>query len=187
MLNEQYHQPSPDSTWSAEAAAQYWWEDVFHYGAYTNFHQFEYLVKRAARSDDPFKEVLKRPKILAENITVDSLRNDTSATFKKTWGCAGRCTSFTVRVVRRLQEHHSPSFDFRIYDLEGHRVARCMRTGILIDSSSAVGSLVLRNGEWSTLEDGGEDVNWMWVDGKSKFERRGRLVWSPPFESVHRP
>jgi hypothetical protein len=177
QLPTYYHQPSPTSTWTVKEVAQYWWIDVFHYGAYTNYHQVDYLVKRAVKaSDDPWKEVLKKPKILSENITTDFLKNDTSATFKRTWGSAGRCTSFTIRVIRHLQEHHSPSFDFKIYDLEGHRIARCERTGILIDSSSVAGALVLENGEWRTLEDEDEEVKWKWIDGKSKFERRGKLV-----------
>ncbi|KAI2620571.1 hypothetical protein GGR54DRAFT_639604 [Hypoxylon sp. NC1633] len=190
---ELYHRPSPKPTWTPEEVAKYWWEDVFHYGAYTNYHQVDYLVKKAAKTaSDPWQTVLRDPNIVSRNITTEDLKNDESATFKKTWASPGRCTSFTIRVIRHLEEHDSPSFDFKIYDLNGHRVARCERTGILIDSSSARGSITLPNGEWTTLEDEGDRgttqdesvVSWKWIDGKSKFERGGKQSMSSTVLSV---
>lgn len=77
----------------------------------------------------------------------DVIRTNESTSFNRTGWTSGRCTSFTIRVVRQLQEYHSPSFDFKFYDLGGHHVTRYARTGILIDSSSAVEVLVLGDGK----------------------------------------
>ncbi|KAI1404243.1 hypothetical protein F4819DRAFT_483866 [Hypoxylon fuscum] len=87
------------------------------------------------------------PKTLKDVPIADVIRTNESTSFNRTGWTSGRCTSFTIRVVRQLQEYHSPSFDFKFYDLGGHHVTRYARTGILIDSSSAVEVLVLGDGK----------------------------------------
>lgn len=80
-----------------------------------------------------------------------------------------RCTSFAVKVVSPLEKQSSGTFKFDIYDLGRHRVARCEKTGILIDSSSKNGAFPLPEGEWVRIE--GSEASWKWIKGKSKFER----------------
>jgi hypothetical protein len=155
--------------------AQKWWGATFNDTPYTNFFQIEYLVKTAGAS---WQDILIDPKILAKRVGKDAIANDKSPLFNHTWASAGRCTSFAVRVARQLQEHlekpNGEPFDFKFYDLKRHRVARCAKTGVLIDSSSSVGILVLKEGEWATID--GEQMKWKWIAGKSKFERGGTMV-----------
>lgn len=154
-----------------EEKAQQFWEDVFVSGPYSNLLQADYLVDKSKSS---WNNVLSDPTIL-QSIKEGNLMADQTTSFIRTWWVAGRCTSFAIRIVRLLQEVSSPSFDFKFYDLKGHRVARCAKTGILIDSSSAKGILVLEDGgEWVTLEDGERSPKWKWSNGESKFKTSGQ-------------
>ncbi|GAB1311006.1 hypothetical protein MFIFM68171_01216 [Madurella fahalii] len=129
----------------------------------------DYLVSKSNLSWDA---ALRNPWSLKDAPLGDIIKEDKSLSFTRTWWTSGRCTSFTLRVVRQLQEYDAASFDFKFYDLNGHRVARCAKTGILIDSSSAVEVLVLKDGEeWLTLDEEGGQPAGKWVNGKSKFER----------------
>ncbi len=68
-----------------------------------------------------------------EEIESDPLYGD----LRVTWaGHTGRCTFFAVKVVELLCQEYPDVFDFVIYNLKGHRVTRCHKTGILVDSSS---------------------------------------------------
>ncbi|KAK6339772.1 hypothetical protein TWF718_009166 [Orbilia javanica] len=149
--------------------AQEYWVANFDDGPYSNLIQAQYLVGKSGRT---WEQILQSPRTLRTLITADDLSNDSSSTFKHTWAAAaGRCTAFCLRIVRKLQEYDSPSFDFKIYDLRGHRVARCAKTGILIDSSSAVGVLVLRDGaDWTMLEEEVNHPKWKWDGSESKFK-----------------
>ncbi|KNG89325.1 hypothetical protein ANOM_002666 [Aspergillus nomiae NRRL 13137] len=148
--------------------AQECWEEAFNDGPYSNFLQGEYLVNK---SGEPWGNILKDKNLLKKKIKIEDLTKDQSTSFIRTWWAAGRCTSFATRIVRQLQEYSSASFDFKFYDLNGHRVARCMKTGILIDSSSAVGVLVLNDGDdWTTIAGDTRDRQWKWRAGMSKFD-----------------
>jgi hypothetical protein len=157
--------------------AQKMWASTFNATPYTSFYQVEYLVKKAGVT---YKEFMQDPKILGKRLSKAAIEADRSQDFNYTWASAGRCTSFTIRVARMLQErfdrNNSKYFDFRFYDLKRHRIARCAKTGILIDSSSARGIIVLKNGEWERFDEEGPTMSWKWIDGKSKFERGGALV-----------
>ncbi|KAH6619653.1 hypothetical protein B0J18DRAFT_434665 [Chaetomium sp. MPI-SDFR-AT-0129] len=152
--------------------AQHYWQDVFNSTPYSNFLQIAYIVNKSGKS---WEDLLRTTsaKALTGLVGRDALMGDESPSFIRTWWTSGRCTSFTIRIVRHLQELSSPSFDFRFYDLGRHRVARCAKTGILIDSSSTVGVLVLKDGDdWEVLEEGQPNQRkWKWVDSVSKFQR----------------
>ncbi|KAB8221901.1 hypothetical protein BDV33DRAFT_201902 [Aspergillus novoparasiticus] len=148
--------------------AQECWEEAFKDGPYSNFLQGEYLVNK---SGEPWGSILKDKNLLKKKIKIENLTKDQSTAFIRTWWAAGRCTSFATRIVRQLQEYSSASFDFKFYDLNGHRVARCMKTGILIDSSSATGVLVLNDGDdWTTIAGDTRNRQWKWRAGMSKFD-----------------
>lgn len=149
--------------------AQRWWEDAFVSTPYSSFLQMDYLVTKSGLT---WEAALKSPKSLKRASLADIIKEDKSPAFIRTWWTSGRCTSFAIRAVRQLQEHDAPSFDFKLYDLGHHRVARCAKTGILIDSSSAVGVIVVQDGHgWVTLEDDHGRPAWKWANGTSKFER----------------
>jgi hypothetical protein len=167
--------PSPTNSVSRDyrfEEAQRAWKDVFHHNAYTNFTQIDYLIKKANVAWD---SLLSNPRLLGTCVTKDQVAADASYSFIQTWARSGRCTSFAVAVVRRLEEYHAAAYNFEFYDLGGHRVARCKNSGILIDSSSMHGAVQLNAGEWATFENDPRP-SWKWVDGRgtsdgiSKFE-----------------
>ncbi|KAK6507977.1 hypothetical protein TWF481_006397 [Arthrobotrys musiformis] len=160
--------------------AQEIWTANFTDGPYSNLIQADYLISKSSHT---YSDILKAPKTLTTAVPNAALQDDNSIAFKRTWAtAAGRCTAFCIRIVRRLQEYDSPAFDFKFYDLRGHRVARCMKTGILIDSSSAVGVLVLKDGaDWVRLEEEESNPKWKWDGGESKFKtERGLKVSAEP-------
>ncbi|KAL8880115.1 MAG: hypothetical protein Q9198_002412, partial [Flavoplaca austrocitrina] len=150
--------------------AQEMWKDVFENNAYTNFPQIQYLKDKAEVS---WAKLLQDSKLLSKKVTKDVIEQDFSYENVLTWAkYTGRCTTFAVAVVRRLEEDYPGAYDFKYYDLGGHCVARCAKTGILIDSSSKKGAIRLKDGEWSTVETTIEKArpSWKWKHGTSKFE-----------------
>jgi hypothetical protein len=90
----------------------------------------------------------------------------------------GRCTSFAVKAVAVLMAQNTDMgnksiYDFATYDLHGHRVARCLKTEVVIDSSSTIpgGAFVLPEGQWQKFEK--TEASWKFSKSKSKFERAG--------------
>jgi hypothetical protein len=89
----------------------------------------------------------------------------------------GRCTSFAVKAISSLSStvdtKKQPVCNFAIYDLAGHRIARCLKTGVVIDSSSTVtgGAFVLPEGQWQKFEK--TEASWKFKKSESKFERAG--------------
>ena len=89
----------------------------------------------------------------------------------------GRCTSFAVKAVailsQKMDTKNRPIYDFATYDLHGHRVARCLKTEVVIDSSSTIpgGAFVLPEGQWQKFEK--TEASWKFLKSKSKFERAG--------------
>lgn len=163
-----------------KAKAQECWEDAFISGPYSNLLQAEYLVNRSGQQ---WSGVLANLKIIEDKKEQrkSELLKDESTSFIRTWWAAGRCTSFAIRIVTILQQYSSPSFDFKFYDLGHHRVARCAKTGILIDSSSAVGILVLNDGDdWTVLEDNNTTRRWKWRAGVSNFDAGREVPYNPP-------
>ncbi|EQL02384.1 hypothetical protein OCS_01907 [Ophiocordyceps sinensis CO18] len=148
------------------------WSEAFLDGPFTSLKMVQYLL---SKSGTTYEEYVAAPKLL-DRVSEQAIREDESRTaLRRTWASkTGRCTSFAIKVSTRLDQHYPGVFDFQIYDLKGHRVARCHKTGILIDSSSRQGAIRLREGEWISSEDGTQ--NWKWIDGKSKFETSRGLV-----------
>lgn len=116
---------------------------------------FDFLLDRADKS---YKDLLENPKIL-ENF-MDDKQIDHGNDFRELLKRPGRCTSFAVQVVTKLEivqrVRKQDMFDFEFFDLTKHnlkhRLARCKKTGILIDSSSSVGAFVLKEGSWEMFD-----------------------------------
>ena len=146
------------------------WCQVFDGGPYTSLKMLEYLKNKnePALSYDQFvedREVLRQ--VSREKIETDEMEGG----LRILWASeTGRCTSFAVKVIDILEQQHPGTFDFAIYDLKGHRIARCRNTGALIDSSSIHGAFELKEGEWKSFED--SEKRWKWISGKSKFEAK---------------
>lgn len=153
--------------WTLQAQTSF--VTTFNGGPYTSFIMVDYLLNKAQATYDEFvvghAKVLK--KIKAGDIMSDNMDEPPLAA---TWRSnAGRCTSFAVKITSDLTARNPGVFDFKIHDLWRHRVARCLATTILIDSSSKLGAFPLPEGEWKGFEEGGQ--RWKWKEGTSLFER----------------
>ncbi|KAF9774740.1 hypothetical protein IL306_007233 [Fusarium sp. DS 682] len=55
---------------------------------------------------------------------------------------SGDCTVLAIRATRDLDRDHPGRFDFQMFNVEGHRIARCTKTHVIIDSNSKKGSVI---------------------------------------------
>lgn len=184
--------PSTDQKLVALADAE--WRKAFDAGPYTGFAMLDYLVKKAGLS---WNDILAKGFVknsANKQLQLDALPyNDwrkspstitSDPTMKTTWqGRTGRCTSFTVKIVTELEAKYPQTYAFKIYDLGRHRIARCEKTGVLIDSSSLQGAFRLPEDEWTRIE--ASEASWKWIKGESKFVRQaeqpGVKIVSPVF------
>ncbi len=154
--------------------AQAGWQLVFGGGPYTGLKMLEYLIRKGDKTPKSF---LQKPK--TELLTVMANPANHSITdMEPTWkGRTGRCTSLAVKVVDSLAANEAQGdlvYDWCIYDLGRHRIARCLKTGVVIDSSSTIvgGAFLLREGQWQRFDK--TDASWKFKSGsKSKFESQG--------------
>ncbi|KAF8848108.1 hypothetical protein BDZ45DRAFT_681432 [Acephala macrosclerotiorum] len=160
--------------------AQMQWRDTFHNGSYTSLVMLDFLIKKRGVTYDAY--LRKRSVILDQNdftdyemrLAVDRNADPKPVEFQRTkaWllqfsddnfnlvvnNGTGRCTSFAIQTATRLERQHPNIFDFNFYKLGIHHLARCKKTGIVIDSSSKRGAFVLQPGEETTVVS--EDFNW---------------------------
>lgn len=81
-------------------------------------------------------------------------------------GRTGLCTSFAMKLVCLLEMNAEPgTYDFAIWDLDDHRLARCRNTTTLIDSSA-------------------RKMHWLPSVGNNKELRIGARRWSCNGESL---
>ncbi len=154
--------------------AQTGWQLVFGGGPYTGLKMLEYLIRKGGKTPKGF---LQKPK--TELSTVMANPADHSITdMEPTWkGKTGRCTSLAVKVVDSLAANKTQGklvYEWCIYDLGRHRIARCLKTGVVIDSSSTIvgGAFLLPEGQWQRFDK--TDASWKFKSGsKSKFESQG--------------
>jgi len=129
-----------------EAATEAW-REVFDQGPHTSLRIIEKLRTHLGLE---YTDILRRPDSLRmfDPRLVDTMSDE----WNHIWSSrSGRCTSFAVKVVHLLEQRHGARFQFRFFDIGGHRVARCERTGVVIDSVSSQGAVVLPdNVGWRT-------------------------------------
>jgi hypothetical protein len=175
------------------SAARRVWQEILAGGPYTALKMVEYLKQQGGKTYEGF---LANPRTALEGVTNRVIgKHDINAyPLSITWNSmTGRCTSFAIKAVNDLERMglkdaaNKPAFDFEIFNLGRHRVARCKRTGILIDSSSTKpgGAFLLPEGaEW--LKFGESRVSWKYSNSKSKFERNGNPDSTEIVSSVRR-
>jgi hypothetical protein len=114
---------------------------------YTSFCMVEYLVDLAGLD---YKTYLQNPIILLDHTA--KIRESISADLQKLINMPGRCTSFALQVVQRLeakqQTAQKPNFQF--YDCGPHRAAWCSVSKKMIDSSSILGQVYMPRGLWTS-------------------------------------
>ncbi len=154
------------------------YDDVWAAGPFTHFHMVRYLMEKYKTHvlgdrdnqlpegedicDKIMRDFLHNPGILNNTTIIQEMNKDElfdanglSPVFTNN---TGTCTAFAVRVVHLLNIAHPDFFNFIYYDMIGHRLARCKKTKMVIDSS-----------EWhlGTLQN----------DGKTMKFREYTLVW----------
>ncbi|KAK3374513.1 hypothetical protein B0T24DRAFT_705030 [Lasiosphaeria ovina] len=157
--------------------AQHEWVKIFNGGPYTGMLMLEYIIQATGRTNYDF---INDPKNCIKGITDAHISTFDIQQLAATWNVdAGRCTSFAVKAITELNTHKGaggvPIFNFEIYDLSKHRVARCRKTGVVIDSSSSLrnGAFVLPEGSWGRFPE--TQASWKFKSSESKFERDGKV------------
>jgi hypothetical protein len=155
-------QPPPETV---EAFAR-----IFNGGPYTALAMLRYILNAAGATPD---KLVANINVVAK-VTEKQIKGKHDINkMQEIWARnTGRCTSFAVKAVSSL-ESKSTKYKFEIYDLQGHRVARCRNTGVVIDSSSRIpgGAFVLLEGGWARFEK--TDASWKFKSSESKFESQG--------------
>lgn len=149
------------------------WRIAFNEGAHTSFHMIE-AIRQGLQLD--YSQILTNPVSLRGNggdwiLNEDEL-DDPSNRFYYTWASrTGRCTSFAIKVAKRLERNNPNTFHFEFFNLGRHRLARCDLTGIVIDSESDYGALWCPPGEDFTPCEGPRG-RWSHHHGTSIYEDR---------------
>ncbi|KAK3297104.1 uncharacterized protein B0H64DRAFT_416318 [Chaetomium fimeti] len=152
------------------------WQGIFSNGPYTSLKMVEYILQ-AGRKD--IRSFVADPVGTVTGITETAIAGKhTLDQMQPVWASkTGRCTSFAVKATaalsRKVDAKKKPVYNFATYDLAGHRVARCLNTQVVIDSSSTIpgGAFVLPENRWQKFEK--TDASWKFKNSESKFERAG--------------
>jgi hypothetical protein len=167
------------------------YDHVWAAGPFTHFHMVRYLMNKYKTHilgdqysqlpededvyDKIIRDFLRTPGILNDAIIAREMKKDRlhdADGLRPVWAeNTGTCTSFVVRVVLSLHQARPDHFNFTFYDMIGHRLARCKRTKIVIDSSA-------RNVK--TLQDNGQPVGFgnhtlVCENGKLKAQKKDEV------------
>lgn len=146
------------------------WARYFNATPYTTFWMVDYLLYK---SDVSYADLLDDPKTLRKGkVTNSDIQNSITEDLSLLSIQPGRCTSFAVQVSLHLEE--LPHFDFEYYDINGHRVARCKLTGILIDSAWPNGPVNLPDGQKVAAVDDPRKREWSYESGSSTYSSKNR-------------
>ncbi|KAH6850496.1 hypothetical protein B0I37DRAFT_115551 [Chaetomium sp. MPI-CAGE-AT-0009] len=152
------------------------WQGIFAEGPYTALKMVEYILQESEKDVAAF---MADPVGTVNGVTQTKIAGKHDiARMRPVWASkTGRCTSFAVKAVSILSQKQDakkqPVYNFATYDLAGHRVARCLKTEVVIDSSSTIpgGAFVLPEGKWQVFEK--TEASWKFKKSESKFERAG--------------
>lgn len=116
------------------------WERTFGEDPYTSFSLIKALMIELNISCD---DVLGNLGVLLERLTshgtlVSDLRNLAQK--------PGNSTSFAIKVATNLEAKHPGVFQFEYFNSASHprhRLARCVKTGVLIDCISSIGATIV--------------------------------------------
>lgn len=162
---------SADNEFAEETieAANAYWEMFFTDEPHTGLIQIDYL--RSYANNCKWSDVLRAGWSNEEGLVALSHVADKRAAMindpRLNEISTGRSTSFADRIVELLKYHTADRCKFEFYDVDRHRVARCEKTGILIDPSSKIGAFLLPEDEW--VEILGSQASWKWDRGKHIF------------------
>lgn len=162
------------------------YRSVWDGGPYTSFDMIDYMIKKL-QVDNPARQGNKQDFLRHQNI-LESVRRERmehdqiDAGLKGLWnGRTGFCTSFAIKVVRTLESRHPGTFSFDYYDFGNHRIARCKKTKIVIDSSASH-AFVLEDGKPMTIK----KRTWYYDKSESKFKNSQGVVCWRRHRQLHR-
>ena len=147
------------------------WALFFNMTPYTTFWMVDYLLYKSVVS---YADLLDDPNILRKGkVTNSDIQNSITEDLSFLSILPGRCTSFAIQVSSHLEELPH-NFDFEYYDLNGHRVARCKLTGILIDSGGPNGPINLPDGKKVAAVDDPRKRKWSYESGSFTYSSKNR-------------
>ncbi|KAK4139790.1 uncharacterized protein C8A04DRAFT_32687 [Dichotomopilus funicola] len=153
------------------------WQGIFNGGPYTALKMVQYIVQASGNSTAKF---VAEPVNTTKGVTNRVIATRNIRDMAPVWAYnTGRCTSFAIKAAYELGRYADrdgkPIYNFAIYDLEGHRIARCLQTATVIDSSSTIsgGAFVLPEGHWQSFEE--TAARWKFKSSESSFERDGNV------------
>lgn len=123
------------------------WIKFFGSEAFTSLPIADYIM---SATKTKYKDYLQNPKDLKNKVDMQSLQ--TNPDLDILYKGPGRCATFAVKVCKDLEDRYgSTKYDFRYFSTGNHRIARCEKSKVVIDSSSKKGAFQLKN-----------DNTWMW-------------------------
>jgi hypothetical protein len=118
------------------------WKQVFGEDAFTSLPIANLVLNNTATS---LEDYLKQPKILKGKVSLEKIVGwDNLGVLVDG---PGRCASFAVKVCQKLENQYANKYDFRYYNIGQHRIARCEKTRVVIDSSSELGAFQLTSND----------------------------------------
>ncbi|KAI1050778.1 hypothetical protein LB507_009279 [Fusarium sp. FIESC RH6] len=126
-------------------------------GPYSSYEQIQLLLDVARKSVD---DLVRDPKGTFASLDLDDIIEACESghpAIEQTWnGDMGRCTDFALRIAHRLTRQFPNDFEFEYFhvsrpNVSGHRLARCAKTGIVVDILSEIGVFTLWEDETKTI------------------------------------
>lgn len=140
-----------------DARADQVWKQVFAEDAFTSLTIADFVLNKTGMSLDDY---LKAPKTLKSKVDIKAI--PTWSNLEVLANGPGRCASFAVKVCWRLAKNHAGQYEFKYYNIGAHRIARCEKTRVVIDSSSRFGAFELStDGVWMSWKD--QPKEWKYV------------------------
>uniref|UniRef100_A0A4E9DBX5 Uncharacterized protein n=1 Tax=Gibberella zeae TaxID=5518 RepID=A0A4E9DBX5_GIBZA len=128
-----------------------------------------------ARILEAAEEFVRRPKVIA-CIPSDRFVHFATAN-EDAMSHTGTCTIVALYAKAYMSEHHPNVYDIRLYDVGHHKIGRCLKTFVVIDSSSRVGVFTIPPGQpWTRY-----DNTFVWhADGSgSVTANNGQVLYRP--------
>jgi len=156
------------------------WQGVYIHDPHTSFNMIKKLMEFSGinhetllNHDDSLVERTfpgANPDLLSTIMNTEIMASSSVDTWLEK---PGRCTSFAVKIAHALEQTYQGTFNFQYFDLGGHRVARCEKTTILIDSVSSEGAKFMP----ATTNTDSADWRERWRQGRYKYHPDGSSIF----------
>jgi hypothetical protein len=145
------------------------WFLKFNAQPYTSFCMVHHLVTVCAGIS--YERLLEDPMSLRKGCTEANINKHEALPWLI--HSPGRCTTFAIQMAESLKA--IPELCFGFHDTGGHRLARCSKTGILLDTLLKGGPIVLQEGEMEIRDVGSHRQTLYYESGSTNFKTTDRL------------